>query len=588
MESQWMPYLPDRRTVLAPRGRDAPAAIAMLLGEADNCARCLFRQKRHSNSADCDKSYMVRSGRLSQEITFPWEQQANNMYDANTKELQSILILVVVGIACLTSYAAILDSISLPALATNDQVVYIDAARHVLHEGQLTTGVIYPSTLRQNYSHNYFYMPGHALVIALSLWLIGDSVVASLLPSILAYLLCIILLYWIGSRLVNRTVGFMAGFLFAIFPANIIYGVSALSEMTFVCAGLIAFAVFLYLPIQLRPWLGPVLVCVPVLFRETGVFWIIPMAAVILQESRGSKRYVEVLVLLGLSMALLMLIFQLDWIKDRPSRFYLNLLAKNFQEWYMDAFTVELKRPKSLAGWLDILSARTILNLKELWWSLHRPFLEAVLLNVLLWPPFFALVALKWLPSLRNFIAAYILMALVMFAFLSLFYVWDEFIGVRLLLMLFPLEAIVVACAFDYWCRTSLQRGAILCVLALLALLLSLANERSEKRSNEAQLAAFSPILSTISPDPSGVLVSNWRVGALYVYENYPAKWAFVPANERTLELLHEKYPVATAVLDKADIQRLGVKALEKIGLVYSMEVVGPNGSAYSVFRRPP
>ncbi len=231
------------------------------------------------------------------------------MYPSETKALRSILVLVIVGIVCLTSYAAILGITRLPIFGMNDQVNYIDAARHVLHEGQLTTGVIYPSSLRQNYSHNYFYMPGHALAIALSLWLIGDSVVASLLPNMLAYLLCIILLYWIGSRLVNRNVGFMAGFLFAIFPANIIYGVSAMSEMTFVCAGLIAFAVFLYLPTQLRPWLGPVLVCVPVLFRETGVLWIIPMAAVVLQESRGSKRYGELLVLLGLSMALLMLIF---------------------------------------------------------------------------------------------------------------------------------------------------------------------------------------------------------------------------------------------------------------------------------------
>ncbi len=147
------------------------------------------------------------------------------------------------------------------------------------------------------------------------------------------------------------------------------------------------------------------------------------------------------------------LIFQLDVIKDRPSRFYLNLLAKNFQEWYMDAFFVESKWPESLAEWLDILSARTIQNLKELWWLLHRTSLEAVLLNVLFWPPFLALVALRWVSSLRNFIAAYILMAFIMFASLSVLYVWDSFTGVRLLLMLFPLEVIVVACAFDYWCR---------------------------------------------------------------------------------------------------------------------------------------
>jgi hypothetical protein len=508
------------------------------------------------------------------------------MISTQKKEIRLILVLFLVGVACLSFYVILIGIERHHIYRMNDQILYIHSARNLLYDGNLTQGILYPSVLLQNTPHSYFYMPGHALSIALFLWLMGDGVWASIMPNILSYMASILLLYLIGRRLTNQEVGFMAGMLFAIFPINVVFAVSALSEMTLVCAGLIAFTAFLCLPSTFRPWLGPVLVCLPFLIRETGALWMIPMAAIINSDAHDQHRRQHALALVALSMLLLFCVLQIPPIRERPSLFLHNLLGATFEEKYLDAFfSVNHGLPRSVEQWYDLINARSLLQIKQLWWELNKGNLA---LHLAFWTPILAVAALPWLPRFRNLAAAYILMVLALFVFLTVLYEWIGFTGARLTLMLFPFSAIIFSCLIAQSFRTIPQRTAVISLLAALSLPVLTAQANALKSADQA-MDWFSSTLRTIA-EPDGLLISSWHWGLPYLYENYPGKpvsWAFVPANQQTLDLLQAKHPIHAAILDHADQRRLGRAALERIGLVRSTEVIAPDGSTYTVFTRP-
>jgi 4-amino-4-deoxy-L-arabinose transferase-like glycosyltransferase len=218
----------------------------------------------------------------------------------------------------------------------NDQVGYVSVARTFAESGELRSGLIYPSLLNQNTSKNYPYMPGHYFALASSYLVFGYSPLSSFLPSLLAYVIGVCALLALCLKLVDRTTAYLAAFIFLTFPGNLVFSVTAMAEMTFVAAGLVCMAIFVHLPASRRPYLGPILLLLPVLFRETGAVLLIPMIALIMSDRAISwKRDAVVTVVLSLVLVsiLVFVIFG-----DRPSFLRLNLVNADFVQKYLDAF----------------------------------------------------------------------------------------------------------------------------------------------------------------------------------------------------------------------------------------------------------
>ena len=498
-----------------------------------------------------------------------------------------VIFLAAVGILNIVIYGFMVDITRLHLFGLHgtfvDQEFYIDAARHVIDEGKLDSTVIWTSTLNQVYHRNYFYMPGHALAIAVSYRIMGESPVTSILPGVFAYLGCIALLYIIGSRLVNRRVGSLSGFLFAIFPPSLIYGFSAMSEMTLLCACLAAFTAFLYLPVRYRHVAGPLLLCVPFLFRETGPLWIVPMVAVMLTETRGPKWKTEVIAFIGISLILLLAIYRLDWIQDRPSLFYQNLLSKTFGDKYMDAFAA-LQKPSSITEWAEILVARGLQNLRTLVRILlgRGDLLEILLLHLLLWPPLLVLLTLRWMGRLRNLVFAYAVMAVVLFGAITFLYHWETYIGIRQAMLISPLGAIAAGCFFDRLCPDRRRLASVVVVITTLMLPISLAAAVSINRS-DSKMKYFELVLQTIDIDQRGTLISSHEFGVPYLYRNRRGKWAYMPANEKTLLLLQKKYPVSAVIYFYDNELKFRVATLKALGLRNERFINGPDGSIIRV-----
>src|SRR5215216_3121770 len=69
-------------------------------------------------------------------------------------------------IVLLVSRMIDLNGVHLGLPSFNDQVGYISVARTFVETGVLRSNIIYPSTLLQEATKNYFYMPGHYVALA--------------------------------------------------------------------------------------------------------------------------------------------------------------------------------------------------------------------------------------------------------------------------------------------------------------------------------------------------------------------------------------------------------------------------------------
>ena len=69
----------------------------------------------------------------------------------------------------------------------------------------------------------------------------------------------------------------------------------------------------------------------------------------------------------------------------------------------------------------------------------------------------------------------------------------------------------------------------------------------------EAALAFDQQMLTQVEAvrhDDRTLLVCHPTLGLVYVLRHYPVKWSFVPANDRTLQLLASRYRIGTIIQD--------------------------------------
>jgi 4-amino-4-deoxy-L-arabinose transferase-like glycosyltransferase len=449
----------------------------------------------------------------------------------------------------------------------NDQVIYVDAARNLLATGELTTGVIYPSTLLQEYGRNFFYMPGHAVLVALSFALFGDAAWSAMLPNLLAYCVCLTCLYVTGRRLVSPRAGFYAAVAFAFIPIFLVYAFSAMAEMTVLASGLLAFTIFVHLPSSMRCWAAPALLVAPFLFRETAAFWIAPMVALLLTEAGATRieRWRAAMIAFAGSAIALGTVYRLDWTADRPSLFLQNLFGETFIEKYCDAFSVahidvDAATISSAIGQLSVRNLTTLVDL------LASPTFESLTMHLLFWLPVFA-AALAWrTPRLRLLVGAWALFAVTSFVFATLLYRWNFFSGVRQLLPQMTLGLLVLGAALAERTRDWSLRSRTIPTVALWLLSLGLVVQHTGIVTGlDETEEGYRMLLKKTPFRDSGLLVTEQDLGVIYIYDHPQRRFSFPPANFPTVELLEAQHDVRAALVP----QPLTPVAIAAMGLRY-------------------
>jgi hypothetical protein len=473
----------------------------------------------------------------------------------------------------------------------NDQVAYISAGKTWNETGTLATKLIYPSTLLQDTKTNAMYMPGHYWLLAMAYKYLGYSVPISFLPSLIAFFISTISLFVIANKLYGQTIAFYSCTLFILFPLNLVYSFTAMAEMAVVAATLMAFTVYILLPLRLRIWVGPLLVALPVLFRETGAAVAILMVIVMLGGKE--KKWKATFCLCGLSGLMLIAVLSSPIATGRPSLFAPNVLFGGaFDPVYSNAYSVQRLHAESM-DWVHALfrkltiNVKTLISTRNIWSSL--PFLEsASMLFILSGIP---IGLLMWFRRRDMFaLAVAAMVTVVLLAILCFYTVWN-FRGVRVLLLCQPFVALVWASIVTISPRYQKIGKRIVAVLLLL-IAVGVGGMYSVF-VNEDELNAFAKadtaFLESIGHDDQGLLVSSYTYSFGYVLKHHPVQWSFIPANGDTLRLLDKRYPVGTLIVPNSGSSRtyLSDEDIVGIGLVL-VDSRDYKGSKLDVYKRPP
>ncbi len=453
----------------------------------------------------------------------------------------------------------------------NDQVTYISCARNLVDTGRLSCNFICVSTVGQDASKDYFHMPGHYLALAAAYALFGFGAFQSMLPSLIGYSLASAGVFLTGLKLYDRRTAFAGAALFMLFPANLLFAPTAMAEMAFLASGILAFCAYVHLPPRLRVPGGAALLLLPFLFRETGSLWVIPMAFLLLGAVPGAQPFerrsaIRALMLCVASVVLTLGVYASKWIGGRPSLFKQTVFGIRYPDLFTDATVLE--RLASGAGaWTVALASNTSRNLNDLVQLLQAPRMEAVCLFLLM-AAVPTLLVLGW--RRRDPIAfSSGLMGLTLLILLFSLYAVSYFNGLRHLLLLTPLAALIFGRRLAEFLAAS-PRPRILAALgigaALTSLLVVFAVMR-EGPGRASQNETERVFMESAAPDRSRMLLSPFTVGLQYAFDHHPMKWGHLPANAATLDRVLKKYDVGTLLippnsttLTPADLERAGFR----------------------------
>jgi len=493
-----------------------------------------------------------------------------------------------IGVACLAVSVLILSYVLLDAgvlhvsalgMALSDQVGYLQMARNFAENGNLESGVIYPSTLNQEASRSYLYMPGYYVFLGLSMKLFGGE--AILLPGYLSFVAAALCLYLIGSRLYRRAVGLIAAVLFCLFPSHVIFANTVMSEVPFLAATLLAFCLFVYTPEKYKFYAPPLLLALPFVFRETGALLVIPMM-LMLVDWKNSQYALKMCGTLLASIMVLVLIYSLDFSSGRPSLLAPTLLSGGFSAIYSDAFWM----PPLDLSWMDysrFMMINLTQNVGQMAKGIQNDFLTFEVLTLVM--TFSLAVMLMMHPILLKkwdpLLVGVILMLAATLALILTLYTMMDFRGVRHLMFIAPF-LILGATGVLYQLRVH-KFALVAALLMVLAFGTFAMNEVSKNFSYTAsQDERLIRLFEAIGHDDKRMLVANVNLALPYAAK-HNTKWAFVPSNTETLKLLGERYNIGTFAVAAApeDSPEL-VHALGQIGLRYKGILKNPLNSSIS------
>jgi len=477
--------------------------------------------------------------------------------------------------------------------AYGDQAGYVTTARILADEGRLESGLVYPAFADRPAWRPY--MPGHYAALALAYRLLGYGVLPSLLPNLLAACFTAAALVVIGARLApGKRAGLLAGglaaLLYLLVPANVAYAFTAMAEPTLQAACAVAFAAFLLVPARHRPWAGALCLALPFLFRETAALLVLPMAFVVAgDESLRSERLRRVATLAGLSVLLLGGLLAWQSATGRGG-FPLASWVVDGRFNYRDALA---EPPQPTAGeWVAALGSNLVRNASETARQLRLAPLDPAVLSYVAMLALAAIAAALGLRRRDPFLLG--TSALVAAVLLLLYATYDVKAHKALRSTMFVQPFVLLAAARAATGLRARPRTLAWAAGVPLVLLAAGSHERVRRaaedmrRGDESSLSAVH-ILQTLQTDPGTALLAPHEMIKQFAVEAYPTRVGFHPANDATLELVSERFPIGTLVLPDPDPgTKLSSEALRAAGLYPSPQRIGGERTGYAIWTRPP
>ena len=465
----------------------------------------------------------------------------------------------------------------------NDQVGYISVARHLLDEGKLDSSIVYPSVLLQTFRRNSLYMPGYYAELALTFRMFGYSALTARLPAIASFLLACGLVYWIARRLFDRKAAIFGLALFAFCPLNLMFAFTAMAEISVVAAGLAAFSIFLLVREKYRWWVGPVALTLPILFRETGAALGVLMSVMLFFSTARARKRKATLCGLLVCVVLVALILSPAG-AGRPSLWKANILAQgNFEAVYSDAFALQ-HVPDSGRDWMVAAGHKFLSNLYSLIprQGFEGTGLEAVTLLFLL--SGIPLGAWLWLRRRDAFaLGVSLALSLLLIADLCLYGMW-HYRGIHAFLLMEPFVAMLWGTTITLWTKEPgpVVRSLLVpcCFVIGVAMTVSIWQTQKDATVRAKEDTSF---LESVIGDSQQMVVSPFWLSLDYVNEHYPQRWAFVPANCPTMQLLDAKEGIGTLIVPAQPELEAEYRSC-RTGLKFDGEEVW-RGRMYWIFR---
>ena len=474
----------------------------------------------------------------------------------------------------------------------NDQSGYIAAARSLADTGRITGHKIYPSFLLQQTSKSVFYMPGFYVCLAASYKLLGYGVFQSLLPNLMAFVVAAICTYLIGRRLYHRSVGLLAAGLFIFYPPNLFFACTAMSEMCITAAAVGAMCVFVYLSPRARLLVGPMLLVIPFLFRESNAFVVIPMAALIWAGATRRRRFVTTSAFLVAAVVVLGIVDVSPLAAGRPSFIKAAVFNDSPAAAFSDAFALEHVHPHT-ADWIHALGGQCWINARLCVvrvFTDHSSYQMPSMLPLLLAIP----IGLLWGIEKRNaFAIGSALLVACAIGFICVFNGVREEKSLRLAMFVAPWVAILAA---QMWMalaafisrKTTRMPGSVIPAIAVIALAcVAFPTVRTAVqffRRYDGFDRATTSIVELLHHDNQTLLVGPPGLCMPYCHVHYPVLYSFVPANDRTFELLRNRYAIGTAIIDSTST--VTGNELAKAGLKLHHHITYA-GATVAVYQRP-
>jgi hypothetical protein len=465
----------------------------------------------------------------------------------------------------------------------NDQVAYVSVARTFAETGRLESRIVYPAMLARGHTTGVLYMPGQYLALGLVFRLLGFSPLASAQPAAAAYLIAVAAAAVAATRLAGPVAGIVAGLLVAVFPPHLLYALSAMAEMPLVAATALAVAGVVLAPGRGgRVLAAALLTALATTFRETGALLCVPLAILALRDGRRAAAEV-----LGASLAGALV--AMACAPQRPDLLTPNLFDGRFSTVYTDGVTAGSLRPPAgayPAAALQRFLANVFMIARAaragIWTADLVLFEIVVLLGV-------AALAHGLVRRDRAALAAGSLALLATGVNLGL-YAFYQYRGLRTVLLATPALAVWLgALAAAAWARGRRLRGAVVLGLGLSVALAVWCGLRLQATaaSLDAQDDADLAFMSTLGHDDRTLLVAPFDVALVYVLGHHPVRFAFVPANAPSLDVLARHERIGTLVARPAEAEAIGADALAAAGLAPAGQWLH-RGIALVVYRQGP
>lgn len=518
----------------------------------------------------------------------------------NIKDYNSILVFIL-SIAILTLFINFLgiSYLSFLSLRFNDAAGYISMARAYFDTGHFISNLIYPSLINTPFTR--LYMPGYYMVLATSYHLLGVSIYSSILPSIFSYMISGILIYAIGKKIYNDSVAIFAALIFLLNPLVILLALSAMSELTTIAICLLAFYVFLMMPGKLRYFIFPVLISLAFIFKQTTIFIAIPMLAIGVQKNSNKWFWLGTMIFTVFILCVIN-----KWQIFSGTRPWPLLSQDLFTAMKVDngislnKIYLHLNDMHYLLNTINLLFSNYLQNIN---------ILKSCLINPDSYAPtekyFIALMLLSAVSSLILFFKKrttdYFLLSTVLMYFVTFNLGLCLYTGSlnalnRLTLFCFPFIALNFACVIWHTTHIKIATNKLLIYLNkynVIAILFALFNflysiycfnlARQDLQQFTADEITRGHLISEIHPDKTKLFVGPVDFCGGYIYQNYPAKFSFIPKDYDTLVLLNKKYPIGAILFAKEVTTHLTFADFKKAGFVLSQKIV-LNGQEYFVY----